>query len=733
MKKYRYRYGIDKKLERYSLEHEKLNVKYIKWSKREIKVELSDQAFTDFFLKKIWIYSKNIMKNILIFTWKYLFDLCTFIFFFYIDIFYLFISVIIRFYIFIRKVIKFKDFKFWYNLIHHLLPELFILFKDCKSKLDKRVDRFVVCLVALMHFLRAFIKDFSHLIFCLFLLLIAFIIVFLNIIIECFIYFNIYRLLTKWISYKNFYLILYPIWRWFIEIVLKIFNTLLWGLKYFYNKICKKMYNKIYNILKKKYNDYKEKKKDNYFSSGTALSTIYIYIFFFISLIIFVYIAYIFFLYDPLENHKYNLATINFGGNSFSLELDGISLVFLFLTSFIMPLCILYSIIKSKNNSLTIEYVFYMFIIEILLLFVFTVNNLFLFFICFEAILIPFFFMIGLMGSRSRKTHASNLLFFYTIIGSLPMLISIIYLYYTSGTVLFEHLWNLKLSESQSNFVWICFFVSLAVKIPIWPFHIWLPEAHVESPTEASVILASLLLKVGGYGFFRILLPLFPQTSFYLGHIVFILSIISIVYSSLTTLRQLDIKRIIAYSSVTHMNVAMLGLWSGDMNGIAGSILLMIAHGFVSGGLFFLIGMMYDRVGTKQIFYYKDFSRNKSFMSFFFFILILANIGMPLTCNFIGEYFIVYSTLKTGSNFAILSICFSIFFGTVYNILLFNKIFFGLPEKKDKKEKTIKDLNFLEIVIIIPIIFLVFYMGIFPQFFIAPIDATLHFYTNMYW
>jgi proton-translocating NADH-quinone oxidoreductase chain M len=322
--------------------------------------------------------------------------------------------------------------------------------------------------------------------------------------------------------------------------------------------------------------------------------------------------------------------------------------------------------------------------------------------------------MIGLHGSRDRKVHASYLLFFYTLFGSLLMLISIFLVYLHIGTTNFIILSGAEFSSVREYMLWFTFFVSFAVKIPMFPFHIWLPEAHVESPTEGSVILAAILLKVGGYGFLRILLPMFPIATIYYSSFVILLCIISIIYTSMSTIRQTDIKRVIAYSSIAHMNVALLGIMLLTPISISGSLLLMLGHGIVSGGLFLMIGMLYDRFKTKVITYYSGIVYTMPLYSGLLFLFVLGNISMPSTANFVGEFLILMSAFSHCNVFCLVAVAISIFICSFYSLYLYNRIIFGIP----MRARFSNDITLLEFYTLLPILCLLFIIGTYPKPFI---------------
>jgi NADH-ubiquinone oxidoreductase chain 4 len=350
--------------------------------------------------------------------------------------------------------------------------------------------------------------------------------------------------------------------------------------------------------------------------------------------------------------------------------------------------------------------------------------DIFLFYIFFESILIPMFILIGIWGSRKRKIHAAYLLFFYTLIGSFFMLISIILIYsYTSTTNLFV-LYNTQFPFHRESLIWIFLFLSFSIKIPMFPFHIWLPEAHVEAPTEGSVVLAGLLLKLGSYGFIRILIPFSLSKTFYFLPFIFLISSLGIIYTSLTTLRQVDLKRIIAYSSIAHMNIAILGLFSMNINSINGSILLMIGHGLISSSLFFIIGIIYDRFKTRIIQYYSGLIYNAPILIILFFFIIVSNFSFPGSINFVSEFLIFLGVLENYNLYLFIIISIGVILCTLYSILLYNKISFGLITKYNV---FMSDVTRLEFFLLIPFIIFIYGLGIYPNQLIQLTESTIHY------
>ena len=395
----------------------------------------------------------------------------------------------------------------------------------------------------------------------------------------------------------------------------------------------------------------------------------------------------------------------------FSLGLDGISLFFFVLSSLLIFLCVLF----IWNESLFKEYAISLLILDLLLLLVFSVLDVLLFYIFFEAILIPMYLIIGVWGSRERKIRAVYLFFFYTLLGSLCMLIGLLYIYSITGTLNFEYLLSYSFTFKEQYWLWLAFFFSFSSKIPMFPFHIWLPEAHVEAPTVGSVLLAGILLKLGVYGFLRFSLSLFPEASLYFSPLVFLLSIMGIIYGSLSAIRQTDLKRIIAYSSVAHMNLVTLGIFSFNVIGIEGAIIQSISHGFVAGAMFLLIGILYDRYHSRLLYYYGGLVHMMPVYSVFFLIFTMANIALPGTSSFVGEFLLLLGVYKINIFCSVVGTLGVILCGA-YSLWLYNRIIFG--NLKINNTILFKDIDFREFTILTPLLLLTLLMGVYPKFFL---------------
>jgi proton-translocating NADH-quinone oxidoreductase chain M len=403
-----------------------------------------------------------------------------------------------------------------------------------------------------------------------------------------------------------------------------------------------------------------------------------------------------------------------------SFGVDGISLFFILLSTFLTPLCLLTS--YKQGLTRVKEYCLVLITVELFILCSFTALDLITFFFFFESILIPMFFLIGIWGSRERKIRASFLFFLYTLFGSVFFFFSILVLYYDTGSTSFNILSKSSISFDKELVIWLFLYIAFSIKIPTIPMHIWLPEAHVEAPTAGSVILAGLLLKLGGYGFIRILLVILSKSTFYYLPLTDTFAIVSIIYASLTTIRQIDMKRIIAYSSVAHMNLVVLGIFSGNIQGIAGSIFLMIAHGIVSSALFFLIGVVYDKYGTRIVYYYGGLSQTMPIFAMQLLIFCMANVGLPITCNFIGELVVFVGLVDR--NFSILFIAVTgVILSVLYTMFFCNRLIFG--NLNVNYIFVYKDMTFRECCIIFPLTFLTFLLGIFPDLIFDPILASV--------
>ncbi len=397
-----------------------------------------------------------------------------------------------------------------------------------------------------------------------------------------------------------------------------------------------------------------------------------------------------------------------FGNISYKMGVDGLSISLILLTTFLTPLCLIASL-NSIKMRLT-EYVVAFLLLETLVIGVFTALDLFLFYIFFEAGLIPMFLIIGIWGGANR-IYAAFKFFLYTLLGSLFMLIAMIYMYSVAGTSDFEALEQFAFSPAAQTWLWLAFFASFAVKMPMWPVHTWLPDAHVEAPTAGSVILAGILLKLGAYGMLRFLLPMFPDASLDFQPFVFALSVIAIVYASLVAFRQTDMKKLIAYSSVAHMGFVTLGIFSFNTIGVQGAVFQMLSHGFISSALFLIVGVVYDRMHTRKIADYGGLVTAMPVYAAFFMLFTMANVGLPGTSGFVGEIMSMAGGFLAARWVAV-GAALGVIFSAVYMLRLYRETIFG-PMTNSALEG-IKDLTRLEVLTLAPLAAATIIFGIAP-------------------
>jgi len=413
-------------------------------------------------------------------------------------------------------------------------------------------------------------------------------------------------------------------------------------------------------------------------------------------------------------------AWLPYSNISCTFGIDGISLFFVLLTTFLIPACLLVG--WNSIQTYVKEYIIAFLVLETFVLSVFCILDLLLFYVFFESVLIPMFIVIGVWGSRERKIRAAYQFFLYTLLGSVFMLLAILFIYFQAGTTDLQTLMTTEFSERRQILLWFAFFCSFAVKVPMIPVHIWLPEAHVEAPTAGSVVLAGVLLKLGTYGFLRFSIPLFPFASLYFTPLIFTLSILGIVYASLTTLRQIDLKKIIAYSSVAHMGFVTLGLFSFNVQAIEGALLLMLSHGLVSGALFLCVGCLYDRHKTRIVKYYGGCVHVMPLFSTFFLFFTLGNLSLPGTSSFIGEFLILTGAFQANTLIATLAAT-GMILGGSYSLWLYNRVVFG--NFKPDYMTQFSDLNRREFFLFLPFVLGVLWMGVYPEVFLDPIHCSV--------
>ncbi|OJJ12167.1 NADH-quinone oxidoreductase subunit M [Alphaproteobacteria bacterium AO1-B] len=400
---------------------------------------------------------------------------------------------------------------------------------------------------------------------------------------------------------------------------------------------------------------------------------------------------------------------------SYKMGVDGISVLFVVLTAFLMPFCILAS--WNSVQKRVREYMVAFLILETLMIGVFCALDIVVFYVFFEAGLIPMFLIIGVWGG-ARRVYASYKFFLYTLLGSVLMLVAIMAMYWTAGTTDIQELLAYQFPAEMQTWLWIAFFASFAVKMPMWPVHTWLPDAHVEAPTAGSVILAGVLLKLGGYGFLRFSLPMFPLASDMFAPLVFTLSVVAIIYTSLVALAQEDIKKLIAYSSVAHMGYVTMGIFTMTPQGVQGGIFQMLSHGIVSGALFLCVGVIYDRMHTREISAYGGLVNRMPKYAVAFLIFTMANVGLPGTSGFVGEILVLMGAFQVNTWVAVFATT-GVILSACYALYLYRRVVFGSLDKESLK--SILDLDLREKVILVPMIILTIFFGFYPM---AILDVT---------
>ena len=406
-----------------------------------------------------------------------------------------------------------------------------------------------------------------------------------------------------------------------------------------------------------------------------------------------------------------------FGRFAWALGIDGIALMLIMLTLFLMPICIAAS--WDSIRTRVPEYMAAFLLMETLMLGVFVAQDIYLFYLFFEAGLIPMYLIIGIWGGAER-IYASYKFFLYTLLGSVLMLIAMLWMVNVAGTTSVPELMAYDFDPQAQTWLWLAFFASFAVKLPMWPVHTWLPDAHVQAPTAGSVILAGVLLKLGGYGFIRFSLPMFPEASAQLFWLVMGLSLVAIVYTSLVALVQQDMKKLIAYSSVAHMAFVTIGIFAFNRQGLEGALIVMLSHGLVSGALFLCVGVIYDRLHTREIDRYGGLSNNMPGYALLFMVFTMASVGLPGTSGFVGEFLALVGAYEANSWVAFVATT-GIILGATYMLYLYWRIAYGTSRNADAA--AMPDLSRREWALLAPIAAVVLWMGVYPESFLAPMRS----------
>ena len=406
-------------------------------------------------------------------------------------------------------------------------------------------------------------------------------------------------------------------------------------------------------------------------------------------------------------------------GIDYSMGVDGISMLFVLLTTLLMPMCIL-----ASWDAITVrvrEYMIAFLILETMMIGVFCALDFVLFYLFFEAGLIPMFLIIGVWGG-ARRVYSAFKFFLYTLLGSVLLLLAVIYMYFEAGTTDIPTLMRHTFAPEVQTWLWLAMFASFAVKMPMWPVHTWLPDAHVEAPTAGSVILAGVLLKMGGYGFLRFSLPMLPAASDLFVPLVFTLSVVAVIYTSLVALMQDDMKKLIAYSSVAHMGFVTIGIFTFNSQGIEGGIFQMLSHGIVSAALFLCVGVVYDRIHSREIARYGGLVNRMPVYAFTFMVFMLASVGLPGTSGFVGEILVLIGVFQVSTWVAALAAT-GVILGAAYMLWLYRRVIFGTLDKEDLK--SILDMNRREVAVFAPLIFLTIFMGVYPDPFLEVMHASV--------
>jgi len=404
----------------------------------------------------------------------------------------------------------------------------------------------------------------------------------------------------------------------------------------------------------------------------------------------------------------------------YHVGIDGVSLLLILLTTFTMPLVVLFSVGSITKREK--EYYIFLLLLETAMLGTFAALDLFLFYVFWEAMLIPMYFLIGIWGGE-RRIYAALKFFIYTMVGSVLMLAAIIYLYFQAGQSFEYNRWlEISLSPSTQLLLFSAFALSFAIKVPMFPLHTWLPDAHVEAPTAGSVLLAGILLKMGTYGFMRFAMPIFPSAVAQAAPLIALFAVIGIVYGALVSMVQPDIKKLIAYSSVSHLGFVMLGLMALTPQSVEGAVYQMLNHGVSTGALFFLVGMIYDRRHTRLIAEYGGIAKVMPIYTTLFLIVTFSSIALPGTNGFIGEFLILFGSFPTYPILTVVGAT-AVVLGAVYMLWMVQRVFFGAL--KNPKNENLKDLNLRELAVLLPLIVLIFWMGIFPKPFLSKMEMSV--------